>query len=92
LQCREIKVIENGFVDLCVPYLYNNVTYSFAVRRVKDPKTTYRVFVFIPHKVSDICPGLVFPCRTIGALKPWFVEDIGPATVCRQMRQAKEIV
>ncbi len=92
LQCRGVRVIENGFVDLCVPCLHNNVTYSFAVRRVRDPKTACRAFVLIPHKVSDVCPGLVFPCRTVGVFKPCLVEDIAPATVCRQMNQCREVV
>src|SRR6266566_2954564 len=50
LRRRGVRVIENGFVDLYVPYLYNNVTNFFAVRRVRDLETAYRAFVLISYK------------------------------------------
>ena len=59
LRRRGVRVIENGFVDLCVLCLYNNVTNFFAVRRVRDLETACALVLFIPTEVSDIYPGPV---------------------------------
>ncbi len=92
LQYRGVRVIENGFVDLCVLCLHNNVTNFFAVYKVRDLETACTLVLLIPIEVSDIYPGPVFPCRTIGVLKLYLVEDIAFATVCRQMNQCREVV
>ena len=83
LRRRGVRVIENGFVDLYVPYLYNNVTNFFAVYRVRDLETAYALVLFIFIEVFDICLGPVFPYRTVGVLKLCLVEDIAFVTVYR---------
>ncbi len=84
------RVVENGLVDLCVPYLDDDVASSFGFR-IRDPESACTV-IFIPDEVSNVCSGPVFPCRAVGVLKPGFVEDIAPTTVCRQVCEAKEVV
>ena len=76
---RGSKVIENGFVDLCVPCLDDDIASSFDFR-VKGLESAC-IVIFISDEVSNVCSGPVFPCRAVGVFKPYFVEKIAPAAV-----------